>query len=142
MDTVLLFTQQQRPDTDVSFSLTFTKARERTPETRRDFDEITIALSNDEWTYSGPSKKQKEPSPRARKFLDALRNAFVDAEKHRFQTWDAIKICAWQAECVRMGLIDPDAKRDSARAQMHKYRLELIACNRITCNDGLVWEIK
>jgi hypothetical protein len=142
MDTVMLCAEQQRPDTDVSFSLNFTKARERTPETRRDFEEITIALLNDEWTYSGAPQKQKKPSPRARKFLDALQNAFVDAEKHRFQTWQAIKISAWQAECARIGLIDLDANRQSARSQMSKYKLELIAFNCIACNDDLVWEIK
>jgi hypothetical protein len=142
MDTVMLFTEQQRPDTDVSFSLTFTKARERTPETRRDFEEITIALLDDEWIYSGTPQKQKKLSPRARKFLDALRNAFVSAEKHRFQNWQAIKISAWQAECELIGLIDRDAKRDSARAQMSKYRVELITAGCITCHDDLVWEIK
>jgi hypothetical protein len=141
MDTAMLLTEQPRADTDVSFSLTFTKARERTPETRRDFGEITIALSNDEWTYSGASQKRNQPSPKARKFLDALRNAFVGAEKHHFQAVEAIKIGVWQAECARAGLIDFDAKRDSARTQMRKYRLELITCNLIACNDDLVWEI-
>jgi AAA domain len=142
MDTSMLLTEQKRPDTDVSFGLTFAKARERTPETRRDFGEITIALLNDEWTFSGASQKRKQPSPKARKFLDALRNAFVGAEKHHFQAVEAIKIGAWQAECARVGLIDLDAKRDSARTQMRKYRLELITCDCIACNNDLVWEIK
>jgi hypothetical protein len=37
MDTVIHLEKADRPDTDVSFKLTFRKARERTPETRSDF---------------------------------------------------------------------------------------------------------
>ena len=142
IDTTIFLTGEKRPDTDVSFTLKFEKARERTPETRRDFDDVTIALLNDEWTRSEPSKKRKELSPKSRKFLDAFRNAVIGAKKYRVQTWEAIKIDDWHAECVKLGLIDPKKKPDSARAQISKYRLELIVANHIACNDDLVWEIK
>jgi AAA domain len=144
MDTAMLLTEQPRADTDASFSLTFTKARERTPETRRDFEDVTIALLHDQWTYSAaPSKKRKEPSPLGKKFLDALRNAFADAgaEKIKVQAWQAIKIDAWKAECVRLGLIDPEAKPDSARTLLAKYRRELLAANLIACDGALMWPV-
>ena len=143
MDTAMLLTEQPRADTDASFSLTFTKARERTPETRRDFEDVTIALLHDQWTYSAaPSKKSEGPSPVGKKFLDALQNAFSDSEKIQVQTWKAIKMDAWKAECVRLRLIDPEAKPGSARALFSKYRTELIGANLIACDGDLVWEIK
>ena len=41
LDLVMHMTEVKRPDTDVSFTLTFPKARERTPENRRDLEEVT-----------------------------------------------------------------------------------------------------
>jgi hypothetical protein len=86
IDTTIFLSEAKRPDTDVSFTLKFEKARERTPETRRDFEDVTIALLNDVWIRSEASKKRKKLSPKARKFLDAYRDVFVGAEKHRVQT--------------------------------------------------------
>jgi len=50
----------KREDTDVSFSLSFIKARERTPTTRFDFQDVKIALVNDRWEHelSAPSQRQ------------------------------------------------------------------------------------
>jgi AAA domain len=146
MDTVMLFAEQQRPDTDVSFSLKFTKARERTPETRRDFDEISIALLNDEWTCSTAPGKRKEPSPLGKKFLDALQNAFADGRKIQHQSWQAITADEWEAECAKRGLIDLDGKCNSARSLMSKYRRELIAFGLMACDftdekRKLVWPL-
>lgn len=49
---------------------------------------------------------------------------------------------AWMAEATTRGLIDPKAKTDSARALLSKYRRELIAANRIACNDELCWVLR
>jgi hypothetical protein len=50
MDTVLFGQRLERPETDVSMKLEFRKARERTPATRADFAEMSVALVDDEWT--------------------------------------------------------------------------------------------
>ena len=114
MDTVMLFTEQKRPDTDVSFSLTFTKARERTPETKRDFQDVSIALVNNEWICTEAKESRKRPSPLGRKFLQALHNAFAGGKKIRVETWQAISVDDWLAECTKLGLIDREAKPHSA----------------------------
>ena len=139
MDTVAHLTEAKRADTDVSFSLEFQKARERTPETRADFENVSIALVNDEWIGSAATGKRGKPSPLDEKFLEALRDALAGDNTTRFQNWKAIKFDFWNAECVTRGLIDRKAKPDSARALFSKHRRSLIACNLIACNNELVW---
>jgi hypothetical protein len=53
LDTViLLIAVEQHPTAAVAFNLTFTKARERTPDNRADYEPATITLANDQWTSS------------------------------------------------------------------------------------------
>jgi RecA-family ATPase len=63
MDTVIKLEQEvdeDRPrNADISFKLTFPKARERTPETRADFADVRIALVDDHWTCSAPGAAGK-----------------------------------------------------------------------------------
>src|SRR5206468_2050561 len=49
LDTVILLETIDRPGTDIAFSLNFTKARERSPENRADFEPAAITLANDRW---------------------------------------------------------------------------------------------
>src|SRR5512133_3929766 len=63
--------------TDVSFRLRFQKARERTPETRADFADATVALVNDVWTATAAGAGQVEPTPTGRKFYEALTDLIV-----------------------------------------------------------------
>jgi hypothetical protein len=138
MDTVIHLTEEKRPDTDVSFRLEFQKARERTPETRRDFEDVTIALVDDKWTCSAATVKRGNPSPMELKFLEALREVFAGGEVIPYQTWKAVKADAWRDECLRLGLLDRD-KPHSARTLFAKYRRELVAHNLVACNNNLVW---
>lgn len=137
MDTVMHLTEVKREDTDVSFTVEFRKARERTPETRRDFEDVTVALINDAWVGSAAAEKRGKPSPLAEKFLEALRDTFA-GETTTFQGWRAVKGELWRQECVSRGLLDTD-KPHSARTLFAKYRRELIAENLIACNNDLVW---
>jgi hypothetical protein len=141
MDTVLIGTAAKRADTDVSFTIEFTKARERTPETRRDFDPVTVALINDEWVSSTPKVEAQPPTPTGAKFLAALVDVFAGSDPVTFQGWKAVKIDHWRLECERMGLIEKD-RPNGARALFSKYRIELITRNHIACNNDLVWIIK
>jgi hypothetical protein len=140
MDTVMHLTEEKRADTDVSFRLEFHKARGRTPENRRDFADVTIALVNDEWICSAATAKQGRPAPLEAKFLEALQDVFASGETTTFQNWKAVKTDMWKAECMRRGLLDP-AKPDSARTLFNKYRRELIAHNLIACDGELVWRL-
>jgi hypothetical protein len=141
MDTVLFQEPVKREGTDVSFNLEFRKARERTPATRSDFRPVRVALVDDAWKYEDaqPTPK-KPPSPLGLKFLDALRNALIDSQMV-VDGRKAVGCDAWQAECVRLGLIDKKQKPDSARAMFSRYRRELIAAARIGCDGDLSWLI-
>jgi hypothetical protein len=141
LDTVLHMNGVENALTDVSFTLEFKKARERTPTTKGDFRISTVALIGDEWTTDGAKPDRKgSASPLGVKFLDALNNVLAGDEVavafgHRATTMDA-----WRAECQRLGLID-DAKPDSARTLFAKHRRELIASNLIACNGQTVWTL-
>jgi hypothetical protein len=142
MDNVIHLTTEERPDTDVSFRLEFRKARTRTPETRRDFQDATIALVNDEWMVQAPATPVPSAvSPIGQKFLDALHNALAgDMTETRYGR-RAVTLELWKAECFAIGLLDRDKPANQVRALWSKYRLELIAANRIACDDKLAWTI-
>jgi hypothetical protein len=57
LDVVVHMTALQRPDTDISFTLEFTKARERTPSNRADFQPIDVALVDEKWVYERGSSR-------------------------------------------------------------------------------------
>jgi hypothetical protein len=50
LDSAILLERVERPELDIAFTLSFTKARERTPENRLDFEPALIMLSNDHWS--------------------------------------------------------------------------------------------
>jgi hypothetical protein len=140
MDTVLHLEEVKRPDTDVSFSLEFKKARERTPATRADFQPVKIALVGDRWEHQlTDTKRSGSVTPVAMKFLDALRNALASDKCEVVQGRRTVTLDAWKTECICIGLIDADKKPDSARAMLSKYRLELIAANLIASDDKRAW---
>jgi hypothetical protein len=142
MDTVLFGEEVKRDDTDVSFKLVFRKARERTPQTRADFADITVALVDNEWTYSNPdgSSAKSKPSPLGAKFLAALVNVLAgeQAVTRNGRRCGAMK--AWKQECITLGIIDKEPE-NKARALLSKYRAELIAANQIACNDAFAWKL-
>ena len=115
MDTVAHLTAAKRPDTDVSFHLRFTKARERTPLNRLDFQEISIALVNDEWIGSAAAIGKMKIEPLTTKFFEALRDATIDCAA-KMHGCPAAPLDRWRAECVRRGLIGPKAKAHIARS--------------------------
>ena len=142
MDTVIHLDAVKRDDTDVSFQLSFKKARERTPDTRDDFQDIKIALVNDRWAHDTAGTLQSgKVSPQTRKALDALTNVLAGDQvttlsgKRRAAHRDH-----WQAECVFLGLID-QSKSHSARTLFSKFRRELVAANLIACEGDMSWRI-
>ncbi len=70
LDTVMLLERTDDGGADIAFDLRFTKARERTPENRNDFEPVRITLAGDRWASTGteprPAGKPKEPSPLGR----------------------------------------------------------------------------
>ena len=142
MDTVVRLEQSDEDQSDgVSFQLSFDKARERTPETRADFIPVKVALVNDRWTCDAAGASRTKLSPLGAKFLDALRDATIGNDANKILGCPATSLARWRAECVHHGLIDAD-KDHSARTLFAKYRRELIAANRIACNDTMAWIVR
>jgi hypothetical protein len=141
MDTVALLERVKRPDTDVSFQLHFSKARERTPSTRRDFADVKIALVDNAWSWqsSEPGGLGKV-SPAGMKFLDALRDATIGSTCNKMKGCPTATLESWRGECERRGLIEPD-KTASARSLFSRHKHQLIVSNHIACNEKFAWTL-
>jgi len=141
MDTVLHLTSVKRNDTDVSFSLKFHKARERTPEMRRDFDDITIALVNDQWRSSVKTIEKGKLSQPNKKYLDALTNVFASGPTEKFEGKTVVKVEHWVAECAKLGLGNPD-NPVSAKNYFNTRMRELVEENHISAHyHQYVWKL-
>jgi hypothetical protein len=140
MDTVLLLGTVSRSDADISFNMNFVKARERTPATRADFQDVRVALVKDDWTYvASETKNEGRISPTASKFLAALTNVIGSDQATVHRGRRSATSERWRAECTVLGLIDTHAKPDSARTLFSKHRRELIAANRVACEGDFSW---
>jgi hypothetical protein len=140
MDTVMSLEEVKRDDADVSFQLSFPKARERTPANRADFADKRVVLINDQWKCTAADRSARKVSPLAVKFRKALAGAIIgsDAKMHG---QPAATIKSWSRECEKVGLIDPD-KPDSARALFSKHKLELISADHVACNETMAWLLR
>jgi hypothetical protein len=144
LDAVMLAEPIERLGADIAFSLKFTKARERAPHNRADFEPVKIRLVEDHWSCERATRKIKSPSPLGQKFYNALVSALAaPGAGERSAGPPAVTVAGWKAECVRLGLLDgKDAGgRDRDRALFNKYRRELIACDQIGCDNGTVWMV-
>jgi hypothetical protein len=112
-DSVAVLEKVKRPDTDVSFSMTFTKARRRKPSNRTDFEPITVALLNDEWQVEGSAKPTtaKPPSPGAAKFFTELCNA-INADNRTDATTTKER---WKQELARRSMIATEEHNGTTR---------------------------
>ena len=141
MDTVLHLEAAKRPDTDVSFNLDFCKARERTPQTRDEFQTTRVALLGDAWQSEATAIRKAHVSPVGLKFLSALQNVLASGAE-QINGRPSTNVGLWRTECTRMGLIDPAEKPKSASALFSKHRTELIAANHVACDNDLVWLVR
>ena len=150
LDTVMLAEAVERDGTDIAFSLSFTKARERTPENRGDYDPVVITLANDQWVVEGESAphKGRSPSPLGQKFYEALLDALASgcvSSSPQSANRPAVSNPTWMSECVKRGLLDAtsdDRIKNKNRALFSKYRRELVACEWVACNGDLTWSIR
>ena len=141
MDTHIHLEEVKRGDTDISFSLTFKKARERTPDTRADFHDVKVALVNDRWEHhQAEAVRPGKVSPRDQKALDALVNVLAGDKITMLPgSRRAAHRDDWAAECNARGLIDLTGKPDSARTLMNTFRRGLVAANLIACEGDFQW---
>jgi hypothetical protein len=143
MDTVVHLDAVKRDDSDVSFSMAFRKARERTPATRFDFQDVKIALVNDQWEHElTQAKRPDKIAPQAARALDALRNVLAsDQAVSLTGNRRAASREAWMAELALLGMVDLEQKPASARTLFQRWRRELVAAFRIGCEGDWSWPI-
>ena len=77
LDTVMVAEKVDDPTADIAMKLSFTKARQRRPETREDFETVVLRLKDDTWTSEGaaPARKRSQGDHA----LDLLRQAIDEA---------------------------------------------------------------
>jgi hypothetical protein len=140
MDTVMHLDKVEHEDAYIAFSLSFPKARERTPTNRDDFAETEIALVNDRWEETLVVDTAKaQVSPMGRKFFEALQAAAGKSKIRHVGDLPAASLEEWRVECIERGLIDVSDKPNRVRALTSKYRCELIAANWIATNTEIAW---
>lgn len=134
MDTVIHCDAVRRDETDVSFSMSFKKARERTPATRFDFQEVKITLVDDRWTHEITNARLPgKVSPQTQKALDALINVLAGDEVVMMGSRRTAHRDQWMSECNARGLVDVKRNGKSAITIFNRFRRELVAANRIAC---------
>ena len=109
-----------------------------------------LGLDNDGDTFgtlvveaapSSEQRPQKKVSPAGLKFFDALMNVLADERVERREGRPVAAFEEWLAESISRGLIDGQAKRHTQRNALHKYRRELVAANKITCDGDATWSL-
>lgn len=157
LDTVGLMIKPEEPAPErvIEFILDFTKARERSPANRSDFDPVAIWLDQDEGWQSDrgrvlrakrPRKdaaKPQKPAPLDSKFHNALIRALgsEQAEATAETGRQSTTIKNWQAACEEMGLLDKD-KPGSAKVLFYRHKRNLIALEWIIISGDLVSSIR
>lgn len=143
MDTVAHLDAVKRDDTDVSFSMAFRKARERTPATRFDFQDVKVALINDHWEHElTQAQRPDKISPQASRALDALRNVIAsDSAVSLTGGRRAAARDVWMDELALLGMVDLQEKAHSARTLFLRWRRELVAAFRIGCEGEWSWPV-
>jgi hypothetical protein len=148
-DTVLLMKKVKDDDgandTDIVLDLEFTKARERTPDNRGNYQPARIRLENDVWKVEGiapPPKgtKKGKPSPGAEKFFTEFCNA-INADDAKNAT---ITKERWKKECLYRGLISTEPHKDGTKyvksdvTLFNQYVRELVTAGRIVVDGEMV----
>jgi hypothetical protein len=146
MDTVGHMTAFKRNDTDISFDMTFKKARERSPATRTEFDDVQIALVDDAWTFTtgGTSKPKRTLSAKQQLALDILSDLAIDGkplppELQMPTSIRAVPAFAWRTELESRGVLDKESSNPRARWQ--ELKTGLLVREAIGERDGLVWKL-
>jgi hypothetical protein len=134
MDTVVHLTEVERADTDICFQMEFRKARERTPESRADFQDVTIALVDDKWIGTvGVSREKLRPQDA--RMLEEFDNLVKAGKAVQLDAgyW-AVQTTDWQTVCVDGGITK---SADVFRAR----KCQLVIGKYIGCDKERSWRL-
>ncbi|HEY7229179.1 MAG TPA: AAA family ATPase [Pseudolabrys sp.] len=147
MDTVIQASKINRPDTDISFSLSFPKARERSPANRADYQDINVALVRDQWSYDAADRtatKQKLSTKQtlARNTLSDLVNESGMLAPGSLKLPPSVRVAKlddWRVELFSRGVLDAESK--NPRTDFARLKDALQAKNVVGLRSGYIWLI-
>lgn len=147
LDTVMLLERVERPDADISFRLTFTKARERYADNRADFEPALITLVDDAWTSERgePARTTKKKSA-TDLALDVLKdeivrgNGTVPAQSERIPHLVAcITVGAWRKAYEQRSAHE---SKEAAERAFYRAAKDLIEKRKLVAKHDLwVWPV-
>jgi hypothetical protein len=128
----------------IEFRLEFSKARERAPHNRAEFEAVNIWIGDDNrWqSNAGPPKPKKMPSPTAQTFYRGLCDLLAQNGKRDLPFRGAPPAATrgdWLEHMVRKGSIDEAAKANVKQAHLSKYQAQLIDVGWIAVDGKYVW---
>jgi hypothetical protein len=150
LDTVAAMEAIERPEADIAFALRFTKARERAPDNRTDFDPVIVTLTDDRWVFErgGCAPRRYTAEDRA---LDLLQDAIAregvvpPASAYIPASTLCVTEGLWRnycyAGCISDGDPDPTRKAEADRKAFQRAAGKLIG-GRVGKWDLWVWIIK
>jgi hypothetical protein len=151
LDTVAVMEEIEGSGCDIAFTLTFTKARERTPDNRADFETVVITLANDQWAveHGMAAKKGDAVTKTERSWLNDIVDLFAtpDAAKPVTPTPGMPTVQALTRDQVRDGLRHKGrftADREKALTQADRTKLSTIlnslkAKGKIGMTEQFIW---
>jgi hypothetical protein len=145
LDAVALLERFEQPGSDIGFRLRFTKARERAPHNRADFDDVIVTLQTDKWSYerAEPVQKKRQAKDRA---LELLREAITregtvpPACTHIPAATPCVTVGLWRRYC-EMGSIT-EGGEGAARKAFERASNALLSAGLIGKWDLWVWLIR
>lgn len=147
MDAVAMLKRVKNASADLSFEIEFTKARERTPENRADYESITMSLVDDQWCHGdAPAKSASSRlSPKQQLAYDALTSLVALHGTPLPAAWglpaglNSVSIDSFKAELLSRGIVDAGASNPRARfaETINGLKLKALAAER----DGRIWPI-
>jgi hypothetical protein len=147
LDTVALMETVERPDADIAFALKFTKARERTPDNRADFEPAVITLSNDEWASERgglrSGKKRTAKDPALELLIDALargEGVLPPASEHIPPATRCINETLWRKNFIAGSI--SESSQESAERAFRRIAKDLLLAGHIGKWDGWVWPVR
>jgi hypothetical protein len=142
LDTVLIAEKVEDAAADIAMKLSFTKARQRRPETREDFETVVLRLKDDAWTSEGatPKRKQKQDDYA----LSLLRQA-IDEHGEQVPGLPAgvrgVSTDLWKKYCETYNLSRSD-KASSRERAFDRARKMFLDKKIIKSKRGKVWIIQ
>jgi len=147
MDVVALLEAVERPEADLAFSLKFTKARERTPGNRDDFEPMMIMLVGDRWMSEAGGRAEASKPRHIDRAFELLRDVITregtvpPANDHVPQGSLCVTEGLWRRYC-KAGFILESDNDATFRSAFHRAAKQLLETGRIGKWDLWVWIVR